>query len=171
VQLFKYFSTFYGTRRLITIFSCYNPLGKRFRAGGDYNTKHTAWGSRLNTPRGRVVYKTMERLYLRHLSTGEPTYWPSDKLLDLVDFCVTKDIPPTSTTATFCLYLSSDHFPAPVSFANYPLPPVTPPHVNNRQTNWDLFRHPITERLTLKIPFKTLDDIEEAVKLFSDTVQ
>jgi hypothetical protein len=54
----------------------YNSLGQRFIAVGDYNAKHTTWGSRLITPRGRVVYKTMERIHLRHLSTGEPTYWP-----------------------------------------------------------------------------------------------
>jgi exonuclease III len=150
-----------------------NSLGKRFIAGGDYNAKHTAWGSRLITPRGRVVFKTMERLHLRHLSTGEPTYWPSDinKLPGLVDLCVTKGIPPTSATATSCFDLSSDHSPVLVSLANYPLPPVKPPHLSNQQTNWDLFRYLITDRLTLKIPLKTPEDIEEAVKLFNDTVQ
>jgi hypothetical protein len=29
----------------------YNNLGRRFIAGGDYNAKHTDWGSRLITPR------------------------------------------------------------------------------------------------------------------------
>jgi hypothetical protein len=67
----------------------YNTLGQWFIASGDYNAKHTAWGSHLITPRGRKMYKTMEHLHLRHLSTGEPTYWPSDryKLPDLLDFC------------------------------------------------------------------------------------
>jgi hypothetical protein len=151
----------------------YNSLGKRFIAGGDYNAKHTAWGSKLIKPRERVIFKTMERLHLRHLSTGEPTYWPSDinKLPDLVDFCVTKGIPPTSATATSCLDLSSDRSPVLAFIATYPLTPVKTPHLSNRQTNWDLFRHLITERLTLKIPLKTPEDIEEAVKLFNDTVQ
>jgi hypothetical protein len=74
----------------------YNTLGHRFIAGGDCNAKHTDWGSRLITPREREVLKTMERNNLKHLSTGEPTYWPSDrnKLPDLVDFCVTKGYPP-----------------------------------------------------------------------------
>jgi hypothetical protein len=124
-------------------------------------------------PRGWVVFKTMDRLHLRHLSTSEPTYWLSDsnKLHDLEDFCATKSIPPPSATATSCLDLSSDHSPVLVLLANYPLPPVKPPHRSNRQTNWDLFCHLITERLTLKIPLKTPEDIEEAVKLFNDTVQ
>jgi hypothetical protein len=89
----------------------------------------------------------------------------------LADFCITKDIPPTSATATSCLDISSDHSPLLISLANYPLEPVTPPHHSNRQTNWDLFRHLITESLTLKFPLKTPEDTEEAVKLFNDTVQ
>jgi hypothetical protein len=72
-------------------------LGPRFIAGGDYNDKHTDWGSRLITPRGREVFKSLESNKLAHLSTGHPTYWPSDmnKIPDQVDFCVTEEgIPP-----------------------------------------------------------------------------
>jgi hypothetical protein len=73
----------------------YNTLRHWFIAGGDYNAKHTIWGSRLISPRGCEVLKMMEQLHLNHISTGEPTYWPSDcnKLLDLLGFCVTKGIP------------------------------------------------------------------------------
>jgi hypothetical protein len=73
----------------------HNTLGRRFTAGGDYNAKQTDWGSRLITPRGREILRTMERNNLKHLSMREPTYWPSDRnrLPDLVDFCVTKGIP------------------------------------------------------------------------------
>jgi hypothetical protein len=49
----------------------YNTLGRRFIAGGDYNAKHTDWGSRLITPRGREVLKMTERNCLKHLSTGK----------------------------------------------------------------------------------------------------
>jgi hypothetical protein len=71
-----------------------SSLGHRFLAGGDYNAKYTIWGSRLNTPQGRTVQKTIERLNYRHLSSGEPTYWPTDrnKIPDLVYFCVTKAV-------------------------------------------------------------------------------
>jgi hypothetical protein len=73
----------------------YNTLGCQFIAEGDYNAKHTEWGSRFITPTGRKLLKTMERNSLKHLSKGEPTYWSSDwnKLPDLVDFCVTKAFP------------------------------------------------------------------------------
>jgi hypothetical protein len=64
------------------------------------NVSH-ARSSRLTTPRGRHIYNTIEHLHLRHLFTGEPTYWSSDrnKLPDLLDFCVTKGIPPNYSTA------------------------------------------------------------------------
>jgi hypothetical protein len=53
-------------------------LGPRIIASRDYNAKHTGWGSRLITPRGREVLKTLESNNLAHLSTGHPTFWLSD---------------------------------------------------------------------------------------------
>jgi hypothetical protein len=53
----------------------YNTLGRWFIAGGNYNAKHTDWASTLITPRGREVFNTMKRNNLKHLSTGEPTYY------------------------------------------------------------------------------------------------
>jgi hypothetical protein len=81
----------------------FNAPGQRFIAGA-YNAKHIDWGSRLVKPKGRELFKTVESNNLKHLSTGEPTYWPNDmnKLPDLVNFCVTK-------VAKSCFDLSSDH--------------------------------------------------------------
>jgi hypothetical protein len=70
----------------------YNALGCRFIAGGDYNAKFTAQGYRRITPRGRELFKTTERNNFKQPSMEEPTYW-QNKLLYLVDFCVTKGIP------------------------------------------------------------------------------
>jgi hypothetical protein len=97
------------THKLLSAF--YATLGHRFLARGDYNTKHTDWGSGLISPRGRVVLKTMQCHNYRHLSSGEPTYWPTDgnKLPDLVDFCITKGISPNYVFAKSCFELSSDH--------------------------------------------------------------
>jgi hypothetical protein len=96
---------------------------------------------------------------------GEPTYWPSDrnKLTDLLDFCVTKGIPPNSAAATSCFNLSSDHSPVIVILTTHALTPEVPPRLSNRRTKWDFFRLLITERLTLNIPIETTEDIEEAV--------
>jgi predicted enzyme related to lactoylglutathione lyase len=37
--------------------------------------------------------------------------------------------------------------------------------------NWNGFRHLINQRLTLYVSLKTEEDIEAAVKFFSDTIQ
>jgi hypothetical protein len=68
----------------------YNILGQRFIARGDYNVKHTDWGSRLVAPKRRELLKTLESNNSKYLSRGESMYWPTDmnKLPNLVDFCV-----------------------------------------------------------------------------------
>jgi endonuclease/exonuclease/phosphatase family metal-dependent hydrolase len=59
----------------------------------------------------------MKKKNLKHLYSGEPTYWPPNrgKLPDLVDFCVTKGIPQNFATVKSCFDLFSDHFPVLVT--------------------------------------------------------
>jgi hypothetical protein len=40
----------------------YNTLTQQFIAGGDYDAKHTVWGSRLITPRGAKYSKQWEKI-------------------------------------------------------------------------------------------------------------
>jgi endonuclease/exonuclease/phosphatase family metal-dependent hydrolase len=112
-------------------------LGHRLIAGGDYNAKHTDWGSRLITRRGHKVLKTIERNNVRRLSKGEPTYWPSDrnKLSDLVDFCVTKGISKNFAVTESCFDLSSDHSPVFITLRAHALYEENKPSSNNRHTN------------------------------------
>jgi hypothetical protein len=115
----------------------------------------------------------MERNDLKHLSTGEPTYWPSDmnKLPDLVDFCATKGIPQDFPVANSCFDLSSDHSPVLITLTSHALNQEKQPSLSNRHTNWDEFRHLINQRLTLNVSLKPKEDIEAAVKFFNDTIQ
>lgn len=95
-------------------------LGPRFIAGGDYNAKHQLWGSRLITSRARVLAKVIEADHLGHVSTGHPTYWPTDrkKVPDVIDFCITKGIANNYLKAESCLELSSDHSPVMVEYSS-----------------------------------------------------
>ena len=72
------FSTFFDT------------LGPKFIAGGDFNSKHIYWGSRLINPKERNLYKEISSKDYNTLSTMKPTYWPSDpnRLPDLLDFFI-----------------------------------------------------------------------------------
>jgi hypothetical protein len=115
----------------------------------------------------------MEQLNLSHISTGEPTYWPSDckKLPDLLDFCVTKGIPRDSALPTSCFELSSDHSPVLITLSPSVLNQALPRCLCNSTTNWDYFHHLISTNLTLHVPLKTDPQIEDAVKYFSDIIQ
>jgi hypothetical protein len=93
----------------------FKTLGNRFIAGGDYNAKHTSWGSRLTTTKGRELFKVIQNNNLKHLSTRQPTYWPSDpnKIPDLLDFSVIKGMDTKKLAVESCLELTSDHNPYP----------------------------------------------------------
>jgi hypothetical protein len=115
----------------------------------------------------------MERNNLKHLPTGEPTYWPCDrnKLPNLVDFCVTKGIPQDFTVAKSCFDLSSDHSPVLITLTSHAVNQEKQPRLSNRHTNWVDFRHLINWRLTLNVSLKTEKDIEAEVQFFNDTIQ
>jgi hypothetical protein len=161
------------TVKQVQLAAFYNTLGCLFLAGGDYNAKHTDWGSRLITPRGREVLKTMEQLHLHHLCTGEPTYWPSDrnKLPDLLDFCVIKGVPHNSALTRSFFDLSSDHSPVLITLNLHALHQAPQPTLYNRKTNWDYFRHLLSTNLILHVPLKTDTQTEDAVKYFTDIIQ
>lgn len=151
----------------------YGTLGSRFIAGGDYNAKHTLWGSRLITPKGRTLFKVIQRNNLSHISTGEPTYWPSDrnKLPDVIDFCITKGIPSDYASAESSLDLSSDHTPFLVMLGTDFELKRKPASLHNNKTNWSKFKHVVTESLSLNMPLQTSQQIDDAVENFNIIIQ
>jgi hypothetical protein len=110
---------------------------------------------------------------LKTPSTGEPTYWPSDrnKLPDLVDFCVTEGISQDFTVAKSSFDLSSGHSLVLITPTSHALNQEKQQSLSDIHTNWDDFRHLINQRLTLNVSLKTEEDIEAAVKFFNDTLQ
>ena len=54
--------------------SLFDTLGNRFIAGGDYNAKHTQWGSRIVTERGKNLLKSITSNNLNYITTYETTY-------------------------------------------------------------------------------------------------
>lgn len=91
----------------------FGTLGDRFIEGGDYNAKYVHWGSKLSTTKDRELIRAVEKLGLNIVSSGQPTYWPTDrdKIPDLIDFFISKGINNNYTKSETCLELSSDHLP------------------------------------------------------------
>jgi hypothetical protein len=141
-------------------------LGTKFIAGGDWNAKHTAWGSRLITPKGRSLLRALNELNCTHLSTGEPTHWPADtaKIPDVLDFFVLKGIGQQYTDIKPSFDLSSDHTPIILTISAHPIIHPTIPKLVTSKTDWTLFSTHIHEQLYLQIPLKTPEDIDRAVQ-------
>ncbi|KAG5322722.1 RTJK polymerase, partial [Pseudoatta argentina] len=122
----------------------FKSLGHRFIAAGDFNAKHPWWGSRslTPTPRGRQLYATLQAENLTPISTGEPTYWPSDlkKSPDLLDFAIVKSIDPKCFIAKSCLDLSSDHSPIIITFTRRITMSQKIQYLYNGKTNWTKYK-------------------------------
>lgn len=151
----------------------FNTLGGRFIVGGDYNAKHTLWGSRMNNPRGRQLLTSINNNSLQYVSTGEPTYWPTDqqKVPDLLDFFVIKGISQTYIQIESSLDLSSDHSPIILTISSSVIKKEPPFSLSNNNTDWNHFRKLINENLSLKMSLKTTEEIETAVENFNSALQ
>ena len=78
--------------------SLFDALGNRFIAGGDNNAKHTQWGSKLITARGKNLLKSITTINLNYLTTYEPTYWSTDTNKIIVFKSISSICPPLPTS-------------------------------------------------------------------------
>jgi hypothetical protein len=117
--------------------------GSEYLIGGDWNAKHTQWGARLITTKRRSLLEAMHRQNSNYLSTGEPTYWPSDhnKLPDLLDFFIYKGIATHYSQIEPNHELSSDHTPVIATLSTHVINKPKIPMLITNGTNWALFRH------------------------------
>jgi len=109
--------------------------------------------------------KAIQKDNLMYVSTGEPTYWPSDKrkIPDFLDFGITKGIPAHSVQAVAGFDLSSDHSPVLLTMHTRITHQTRPPTLTSKTTDWVTFQNYINENLTLQVPLKTDRDIEDYV--------
>ena len=157
-----------------TMFSdLFSTLGPRVIAGGDWNAKHTHWGSRLTSPRGRQLKKTVDDNHLVTVSTTEPTYWPSDpkRKPDLLDFFVIKGLSGNYLKAEPCFDSSSDHTPVILTVSTTIIENHCQEALYNKRTDWESFRQYIKDKTTLSVPLKTAEDIEEYTRYLTSLIQ
>ncbi|CAB0044414.1 unnamed protein product, partial [Trichogramma brassicae] len=146
--------------------SFFSQLGHRFIAGGDWNAKHPWWGSRLQTPnpRGRQLYEAIQKHDCITISTGEPTYWPSDpkKRPDLIDFAVAKGIK-HKFRACSSLDLTSDHSPVTIVIDT----PLKSTLRTKQKTNWTKFKEIVQKKVHCNMPLRTAENLERSVEEFN----
>lgn len=147
-------------------------LGHRFLVAGDFNAKNTIWGSRTTSTKGKNLYKAILKTKAKHLSTGEPTYWPTDpnKTPDLIDFCITRNINETSLQIKSKLDLSSDHSPIQIDY-NTNIERIKPSNrMYNKKTDWETFREYIRYTFNTQIQLNSPESIEQTIIYINDTI-
>lgn len=152
------------------LFAC---LGNRFIIGGDLNAKNTHWGSRLTTTKGRELLKAVNEYGATTLSTGKPTYWPTDpnKIPDLIDFFIIKSISSNYLKIDECEDLFTDHSAIILTLSENIIQKENNHALVNKYTDWINFKHILEEKINLNIPLKTEEALEKEVEKFNKDIQ
>jgi hypothetical protein len=119
------------------------------------------------------LFSAMQTATLAHVTTGEPTPWPSDKwkMPDLIDFAVVRRIPAHTHRAESSSDLTSDYSPVLITLHSRFVPKPRVPTLSTKQTNWSTYRTLIQETLTLQVPLKTAQNIDDYVHQLVRTIQ
>ena len=145
----------------------------KFILGGDFNSKHTSWGSRLTNAKGTELYQAIQEHRCEVHTTGKPTYWPTDlnKLPDLIDFFISKNLSPGFIEVTEEFDLDSDHSPIVLTLSAAIIKKGRLPTLTNCHTDWDVFQAELITRINLRVPLTTSDELEEEVLKFVADIQ
>ena len=87
-------------------------LTHRTIVAGDFNAKHTNWGSRTNNKAGRKLWDLQQCTNVQIIGPDKPTFLPNrlNCKPDILDIAVVKDIS-TPLRAEVINELNSDHLP------------------------------------------------------------
>lgn len=151
----------------------FKTLGSRFIAAGDFNSKNVLWGSRLTTTKGRELFKVIQDNNYSFLSTGSPTYWPTDtnKIPDLLDLFIVNGISTIYTDIVSSYDLTSDHSPIIATISTTIITKKAAPRLHNSKTNWDTYRQIIEDNVQLSVSLQTQEDIERETDNLIELIQ
>ncbi|VEN64529.1 unnamed protein product [Callosobruchus maculatus] len=125
---------------LEVLLDCSGPL----IAAGDYNCKHRAWHSRLNSTCGVRLYNHVMRNGCLIHSTEEPTHHPFNHLQapDVIDFAISRNCR-FRVTSRVMYDISSDHLPVILEVGNeHNLEEQTP---SRKRVDWELYKSLLRE--------------------------
>lgn len=147
----------------------FQSQGNRFIVGGDFNAKHTHFGSRTTTTKGRRLLQVINEQVLIVKSTNKPTYWPSNpnKNPDMVDFFICHGFDPNHFAVIDCYDLSTDHSPVLGAVQLQ----FTKNHTKTKYTtNWVKFNDILKEENLFLPNLKSSIEIDNAVTGFTSII-
>lgn len=150
-----------------------NQSGDRFIIGGDYNAKHTDWGSRQTSTKGKELREALRNLGCNYHSTGNATYWPSDtnKIPDLLDFFITKKVSPNFIHLEDSYDLSSDHSAVILNLSEKVIKKQSRPSLVNNSTDWNRFSFELENLINLRVQIRNETQLDEEAELFVKNIQ
>ena len=149
-------------------------LGPQFVIAGDFNVKHTAWGSRLITPKkGNELLRAINESSSHYHSSRKPTYWPTDptKIPDLLDFFITKGLADNYIKIEGMDELTSDHTPVVMTLSSEVIMKKKKVKLATKYTDWDKFRESVENSVDLKVWLKNVQELEKQATLFVEKVR
>ena len=152
----------------------FKQLGEKFIIAGDFNAKHTDWGSRLTTTKGKELHQAIIKYNCNWHSTGKPTYWPSDqnKTPDLIDFFITRKVPIDYIQMQEGFDSTSDHSSILMTISDTIITNDKQPELTNKYTDWEKFRNELNNSVILNTQLSSEETLEQEVeKLVKDIQQ
>jgi hypothetical protein len=148
-------------------------MGNRFIVEGDFNAKNTHWGSRLTTTNGRELLRAIQETRCEAMSTGKPTYWPTDpgKIPDLIDFLIIKNIPAQYLQIEESHDLNSARMPIHLTLRENIIEKENNPVLVNRHTDWESFRQSLEDKINLMVPLRNEEQLDREVEKFLVDIQ
>lgn len=148
-------------------------LGERFVLGGDFNAKHTDWGSRLITTKGKELRGAVRELGCNYHSTNKPTYWPTDrnKIPDLLDFFITRKVSSHFINIEENFDLNSDHSAVIITISENVIKRESKPFLVNKSTDWESLRIELENNIDLKVRIKTKQQLDAEAVQFMEKIQ
>ena len=122
--------------------------------------------------RGKNLLSSIIINNLNYLTTYEPIYWPTDtnKIPDLLDFFITKNISPRYVQINSSAELCSDHSPVIATVSSAIIENTPNGLIHNQLTNWQLFREVFNHSISASISLKTKEDIETATEYLNTSI-
>ena len=134
---------------------------KKFITVGDYNNKHTPWGLRLTTAKGRELSKAIQEKNYSFLSTGTPIYWPTDgKSPGSTRFLCDQWNLLNIHRHTIKLRLNIGPFSSNINIKHIIKSQKTNTTSAHLKSNWDTYRQIMQGKVNLSVKLKEHEGIE-----------
>lgn len=139
----------------------------------DFNAKHLLWGSRVENPRGRIFFNSIQMNKLSVISPPDPTYWQThqNRQPDLLDFFITSIPNYINHSIQNVCDLSSDHSPVLLNIMKPPILISPRSSLYKGPVNWNLFSTSLANNTNLKISLKFCNEIESAARNLVSSIQ